>query len=92
MTENGLSKKIDDISVLLYQNQEKEAMEEMPALIREIQEMAQRIRKKCQDVPEAFVVSTIRELVESYKMRDMLAMADCLQQKALLMVELEENI
>ena len=92
MGKGSLIEKIDTISMMLYQNKEQEAMQEVAALLEIVQKMGQRLLEMRKDVPEVFIVSTIRELLEAYQRKDMLAMADCLQQKVLLMTEFAESI
>lgn len=92
MGERSLTKKIDEISILLYQNKEKEALEEVANILKVLQEQGARVIAAYKDVSEEFVVGMLRDLLTGYQNKDMLAMADCLQQKASLLAELSENI
>lgn len=83
--------KIDQVSILLYQNKEHEAIDEINELLVAIQEIIANTITLDEQV-SLFAINAMRELLEAYQNADMLCMADCLQGKILLWIEMLEMI
>lgn len=83
--------KIDQTSILLYQNKEHEAIDEINGLLVAIQEILANTRTLDEQV-SLFAINAMREFLEAYQSADMLGMADCLQGKILLWIEMVEMI
>lgn len=89
--KNNLLKSIEDTAILLYQNKEHEGVakvaELLPLLQNIIQNMTEEQIKKVGD----FAWMMLKELVQNYNCQDMLAMADGLMVKAMLLVQYIEE-
>ena len=79
-----LHKKINETVLLLYQNKEQEAMQQTKELIIVFQDMIQNQTKEQAEASGNFAILMQRELLENYQSLDMLGMADCLIEKAVL--------
>lgn len=84
---NELLEKIEHTVVLLYQNKEKEGMAETEILIRQFQNMIQKMTEVQLVDGGNFALAMLKELLENYQQQDMLGMADCLMEKSVLFVQ-----
>ena len=87
MEEHFLLDTINETASLLYQNKEKEGILEVGKLLKKFQNMIQSMTEKqiCEVGEIALIM--LKELLEAYTSQDMLGMADCLMQKAILFVQ-----
>lgn len=92
MDIKDLEDKIDHASILMYQNHENDAMKEMSELFPYLDEIINDNLIKFDSKVARFSISTMKELIDAYKNADMLCMADCLQEKILLIVELFNTV
>lgn len=93
MDKDTLIHKIDEVSIMLYQNREQEAVEQVAELLPVLQQAGKGILQRAYKTEEeqeldVFIASILRELIEGYRNKDMLYLADCLQQKGILLAEL----
>ena len=89
--KNRRIKQIEHTAILLYQNKEKEGMEQVAELLMELQDILQNLTdEQIQNVGN-FAVIMLKELMENYNCRDMLGMADCLMMKSTLLIQYMEE-
>ncbi len=90
MGERTLQEEIDAVSVILYQNREQEALEQIGPLFGKLKAVSDALLQTNEDREqiEAFVSEMYKVLLEAYRQKDLLGMADCLQEKVTLAVEL----
>lgn len=91
MDTRELQKEIDQVSILLYQNKEQEALEGVAGLfgkLKEITDALLHVRDGSEEQIQAFIIEMYRSLRAAYEYKDMLAMADCLQEYALMAAEI----
>ena len=87
MDENVLQKKISETVIMLYQNREQEAMQQVKELLLIFQNMIQNQTSEQVQAAGDFAVLMLRELLENYQNQDMIGMADCLLEKAVLFMQ-----
>lgn len=87
MDENVLQKKISETVIALYQNREQEAMQQVKELLLIFQNMIQNQTSEQVQAAGNFALLMLRELLESYQNQDMIGMADCLLEKAVLFTQ-----
>ena len=87
MDENVLQKKISETVIMLYQNREQEAMQQVKELLLIFQNMIQNQTSEQVQAAGNFALLMLRELLESYQNQDMIGMADCLLGKAVLFTQ-----
>lgn len=93
MDKDTLVHRIDEVSIMLYQNREQEAVEQVAELLPVLQQAGKDILQRANKTEEekeldVFIASVLRELIEGYRNKDMLYLADSLQQKGILLAEL----
>lgn len=93
MDKDTLVHRIDEVSIMLYQNREQEAVEQVAELLPVLQQAGKDILRRAYKPEEekeldVFIASVLRELIEGYRNKDMLYLADSLQQKGILLAEL----
>lgn len=91
MDIDALQGEIDEISVMLYQNQEQKAFEQVGGLFGKLKAVTDALLgiKNGNEQEMAFYISTMyHSLYAAYQQKDMLGMADCLQEYAMLTTEL----
>ena len=71
---------------MLYQNKEQEAVQQVQELLVIFQNMIQQTREQM-ELSANFALIMQQELLENFQNADMLGMADCLKEKALLFTE-----
>lgn len=86
-------KQIDEISVILYQNKEHDALKKLNEFFSDLQELTNNLIQMDMEKEEKEKVTTYikimyEELFDGYKNKDMLCMADCLQQDITMLAEL----
>lgn len=86
MDVQAMFNRIDEISCLLYQNKEEQAFVEVQELLLALKEMLQQVTITDDGIKE-FCNVMFGELLDAYKYKDVLALADCLQEKVTLFVE-----
>lgn len=84
MKEKELLGEIDKTVTVLYQNREKEAVEMVMRLLETFQIMMKEQTEEQIEQGGAFALLLMRELLDAYQKQDMLGMADCLMEKAVL--------
>ena len=89
-----LQEEIDEISVMMYQNREQEALKQFGVLSQKLKKVTDALL----DVQEgdkgeisSFIICMYQTLNQAYQHKDMLGMADCLQEYATLAVELYKS-
>ena len=87
MDENVLQDKISEAVLLLYQNKEQEAMQQVKELIVMFQNMIQNQTIEHMEEIGNFAILMQRELLENYQSLDMIGIADCLTEKAVLFMK-----
>lgn len=94
-----LQDEIDQLSILLYQNQEQEAFGRMNEVLQKLRKVTDAILSTEEDGGmqiTAYIMAMYRTWQEAYHHKDMLGMADCLQEYATLAAELyrirQENL
>lgn len=87
MDENILQQKIDETVIALYQNREQEAMQQAKELLLIFQNMIQNQTSEQVQAAGNFALLMLRELLENYQSKDMIGMADCLLEKAVLFTQ-----
>ena len=87
MDENILQQKIDETVIALYQNREQEAMQQAKELLLIFQNMIQNQTSEQVQAAGNFALLMLRELLENYQRQDMIGMADCLLEKAVLFTQ-----
>lgn len=82
---------IDEVSIMLYQNREKEALEQFVTVF----ELLKKVSGDLLDMEGTdnqqiahYISLMYQNLNDSYKYKDMLGIADCLQEYALSVIEL----
>ena len=91
MDIKALQEEIDAVSVLLYQNQEQEALLQMTRLfakLKTVTDALQGVYDSDRQQIVSFVATMYQVLYEAYQHKDMLGMADGLQEYAVLATEL----
>jgi len=84
-------RQIDDVSIALYQNREKDALEAIPEILQTLNAVIQRLEQTAMGANEqikSYILLMYKELYEAYTQKDMLGIADCMQEKVLLVLEL----
>lgn len=87
----ALQEELDEISVVLYQNREQEGIQLVWHLLGEMQTIVDSLLKERieNDLQTYNCISGLfRELYQAFQQKDMLGMADCLQEFALLITEI----
>ena len=87
MDENILQQKIDETVIALYQNREQEAMQQAKELLLIFQNMIQNQTSEQVQAAGNFALLMLRELLENDQSQDMIGMADCLLEKAVLFTQ-----
>lgn len=87
MDENVLQDKISEAVLLLYQNKEQEAIQQVKELIVMFQNMIQNQTIEHMEEIGNFAILMQRELLENYQSLDMIGIADCLTEKAVLFMK-----
>ena len=87
MNENVLQQKISETVIMLCQNREQEAMQQVKELLLIFQNMIQNQTSEQVQAAGDFAVLMLRELLENYQNQDMIGMADCLLEKAVLFMQ-----
>lgn len=86
-----LQEEIDNVSILFYQNREQEAFERIGELFEKLKIVTDallQIEGEDREQILSYVSMMYRILYESYQQKDMLGMADGLQEYAVLATEL----
>lgn len=86
MDENTLLEKINETGYMLYQNREQEGIAAVAELLSVFQSMIKNQTESQTEESGAFALMMLRELLEAYQSQDILGMADCLMEKAVLFV------
>lgn len=86
MNEQELIYRIEDTAKMLYQNKEQEGLKDTEELIKILQFMISNLTEEQLQEAGEFSIIMIKELLEAYQSCDMLAIADCLLEKARLFV------
>lgn len=87
MNQTELQQKIKMTYYLLYQNKEQEAIQQVQELLFIFQNMIQQQTREQMELSGNFALIMQQELLENFQNADMLGMADCLKEKALLFTE-----
>ncbi len=87
MDENTLLEKINETGYMLYQNREQEGIAAVAELLPVFQNMIKDQIESQMAEGGAFALVMLRELLEAYQSQDILGMADCLMEKAVLFVQ-----
>lgn len=87
MGKNIILDQIENTVNLLYQNKEKDGIAEVTKLISQFQNIIQNMTESQLDSVGNFSLLMMRELVENYEKQDVLGLADCLTEKAILFVQ-----
>lgn len=87
MNKTELQQKIMVACHLLYQNKEQEAVQQVRELLVIFQDMIQQQTKEQLELSGNFALIMQQELLENFQHMDMLGIADCLQEKAILFIE-----
>ncbi len=91
MNNQKLQDLIDEVSVMLYQNREKEALDQLGTVLGFLKEVSGDLLdiEGTDNQQIAHYISLMyQNLNDSYKYKDMLGIADCLQEYALSVIEL----
>lgn len=85
-------RQIDEISLNLYQNKEHDALEELNDFFVNLQELTDNLIQMDMEKEEKertiqYIKIMYEELYDGYKNKDMLCMADCLQQDVTILSE-----
>lgn len=86
MIENELYEQVEKTAELLYQNKEIEGITETAKLMEKFQKIIQDMTEAQSDAAGTFALLMMKELIESYEHQDVIGMADCLMQKATLLL------
>lgn len=97
MGKEKLQEKIEQVGIMLYQNKEQKALESFGRIFPELKRvsdilLALPMEEEERENLERLTVTVFRELLDGYKQKDMLCMADCLMGKASLLVGLYTKI
>ena len=87
MNRTELQQKIKTAYYLLYQNKEQEAVQQVKELLGIFQNMLQQQTKEQMELSGKIALIMQQELLENFQNVDMLGMADCLKEKAVLFTE-----
>lgn len=87
MEKNLNIENLEKIVIMLYQNHEKNGLENISELLSTLQEIIGRIPKNNQEESSAFVIEMLNELVKAYNMKDMIGLADCVKQKVTMFMQ-----
>ncbi len=89
MDTTALQEEIDNVSIAFYQNQEKEGLEQVSLLLPKLKTVTEALAK-AEDDPQVlyYIAAMYQNFNCAYGQRDMLGMADCLQEYATSVVEL----
>lgn len=87
MGEKELLREIEETGCMLYQNKEHEAIKKVAELMGIFQNMIKDQTQEQLALGGNFALVMLRELLEAYQSLDMLGMADCLREKAVLFVQ-----
>lgn len=87
MNEKELLNEIEEISQKLYQNREHEGIEAVAKLLGVFQSLISSQTPEQSALGGNFALVMLRELLDAYQNADMLQMADCLTEKAVLFVQ-----
>ncbi len=90
MDITAIQEEIDGISILLYQNREQEGIDEVSRFFGKMKELTEELLQKnlADHVYIGAMYKIYQELLLSYENRDMLGMADCLQEYALIITDI----
>lgn len=86
MNEKTLLEKINETGYMLYQNREQEGIAAVAELLPVFQNMIKNQTESQMAEGGSFALMMLRELLEAYQSQDILGMADCLMEKAVLFV------
>lgn len=87
----ALQEEIDQISIAFYQNREGEGLEQVRLLLPQLKTVTDALSEPGDDNdPQIlyYIARMYQNFNEAYRQRDMLGMADCLQEYAASVVEL----
>lgn len=87
MREKEMVAKLENTIYLLYQNRAREAMEQVAEWLTVFQGLLGDGADTKHSELVRFGVVMVRELLEAYQTCDMMAMADCMAEKAVLFVQ-----
>lgn len=88
MTEQEICKRTEDVIQCLYQNREQEGIVRLgEELLPIYQQMVQEIMHGQEEKSALVHIKLLKELVEAYRVKDMLGMADCLKEHAFVLIE-----
>lgn len=91
----ALQQELDNISIVLYQNKEQEGIELVSRFLGKLQmitdELFQEIMEKDVHISSC-IAELYQEMYNGYQHKDMLGMADCLQEYALLVTEIYRQV
>ena len=87
MGKNIILDQIENTVNLLYQNKEKDGIAEVTKLISQFQNIIQNMTESQLDSVGNFSLLMMRDLVAISEKQDVLGMADCLAEKAMIFVQ-----
>ena len=87
MNEEEMIQKIQDTICLLYQNQAREAIDRMTDWLDVFQSFLENCGEAQNMEIKNFGILMMRELLEAYQSHDVIAMGDCMTEKAMLFVK-----
>lgn len=87
MNGNDVIEKVQTTAELLYQNREQEGISAVSELITQFQNILQDLSEEQMNMAGSFGVLMLKELLDAYQSRNMLAMADCLMEKSILFIQ-----
>lgn len=94
MEVTALQKEIDEISIMMYQNREQEALKQFGEFSQKLNKVTDALldmQKGSAEEMYSFIIRMYQTLNQAYQHKDMLGMADCLQEYATLAVELYKS-
>lgn len=95
MDIGALQAELDEISIILYQNREEEALLRVGQLFGKLKPVTDALLqlKNINGQEMAFFISAMyRELYAAFQQKDMLGMADCLQEYAMSATEIYKQM
>lgn len=87
MDKQTLLSQINETAYTLYQNREQEGLEKTAALLEIFQSMMTGLTEEQVNLGGKFAIIMMQELLENYQQQDILGIADCLMEKAVLFVQ-----
>ena len=86
MNQTELMQSVSDTAKMLYQNREHDGLEQAENIIQSLQQLVENQSEEQMRTTGAFSVAMMRELMEAYQNSDVMAVADCLMEKAALFI------